>query len=169
MSARILVVDDEPSLEVLINRIFEEQIERNELKFEFAHNGQEALDTLIAQPDAFDVVLTDINMPGMDGLTLLERLQEILQEQFRHMKAIVISAYGDMRNIRTAMRNGAFDFIIKPFDFDDLELTLGKTLRVVQEIKEAWKRERETERNLRNFLNALPVGVLVIDPDHKIS
>ena len=82
---------------------------------------------------------------------------------------MIISAYDDKKNIRKAMSNGAFDFITKPFDFDDLELTLDKTLRVVQEIKEAWKRERETERNLRNFLNALPVGVLVIDPDHKIS
>ncbi len=167
--AKILVVDDEPDLEDLIPQIFEEQIENNEFEFIFAHNGQEALNTLIAQPDSFDIVLTDINMPEMDGLTLLEKLQESLQEHFRLMKAIVISAYGDMGNVRTAMRNGAFDFITKPFNFDDLELTLDKTLRVIQEIREAWKRERETKRNLRNFLNALPVGVLVIDPDLKIS
>ena len=169
IGAKILVVDDEPNLELLITQIFEQQIENDEFEFVFAHNGQEALDTLIAQSDSFDVVLTDINMPEMDGLTLLERLQESLQEQFRLLKAIVISAYGDMTNIRTAMRNGAFYFITKPFNFDDLELTLDKTLRAVREIREAWKREREIERNLRNFLNALPVGVLVIEPDHKIS
>ncbi len=169
MEAKILVVDDEPDLEDLIPQIFEQQIENNEFEFVFAHNGQEALDKLIAQPDYFDVVLTDINMPEMDGLTLLEKLQENLQEKFSLIKAVIISAYGDMNNIRKAMNKGAFDFITKPFDFDDLELTISKTLKVLQEIKEAWKRERETERNLRNFLNALPVGVLVIDPEHKIS
>ena len=161
IGAKILFVDDEPDLELLISQIFQEQIETKNFEFVFAHDGQEALDKLIAKPYFFDVVLTDINMPKMDGLTLLEKLQECLKEKFPLIKVVIISAYGDMHNIRKAMNNGAFDFITKPFDFDDLELTLDKALRVVQEIKEAWKRERETGRNLRNFLNTnnSPLGV----------
>ena len=167
MPAKILVVDDEPDLELLIPQIFEEQIEKKEFQFVFAHNGKEALDKLKAERD-FDMLVTDIKMPDMDGLALLEELQENLQEQFRLMKAVVISAYGDMPNVRTAMRNGAFDFLTKPFNFEDLEFTINRSLQVVRELKEAWQAEEEIKRNLRQFLDALPVGVLVITPDRKI-
>lgn len=167
MPAKILVVDDEPDLELLIPQIFEDQIEHNEFQFVFAHDGKEALQTLTTDPD-FDLVLTDINMPEMDGLALLGQLQEKLQEHSRLLKAVVISAHGDMSNIREAMRCGAFDFLTKPFNLDELELTIERSLKVVQELKTAWEREQELQRNLRQFLDALPVGVLVITPERKI-
>jgi len=167
MPAKILVVDDEPDLELLLPQIFEDQIEHNEFQFVFAHDGKEALQTLTTDPD-FDLVLTDINMPEMDGLALLGQLQEKLQEHSRLLKAVVISGHGDMSNIREAMRCGAFDFLTKPFNLDELELTIERSLKVVQELKTAWEREQELQRNLRQFLDALPVGVLVITPDRKI-
>jgi sigma-B regulation protein RsbU (phosphoserine phosphatase) len=123
MIKKILVVDDEPDLEVLILQKFRRKIRKNIFKFYFARNGFEALDQLKAHED-IDMILTDINMPQMDGLTLLE---ELLKTPFL-AKAVVVSAYGDMDNIRTAMNRGAFDFLTKPIDFSDLEVTIDKTL-----------------------------------------
>ncbi|REK50368.1 MAG: response regulator [Bacteroidetes bacterium] len=122
--AKILVVDDEPDLELLITQRFRKKIRENEFAFDFAHNGTEALEFLSDEPDKYDMILTDINMPEMDGLTLLVKIKE----RFRHQRAVVVSAYGDMDNIRTAMNRGAFDFITKPIDFADLETTIEKTL-----------------------------------------
>lgn len=130
--ARILVVDDEPDLELLIRQRFRHKIRGNELAFEFAGNGVEALKKLAANADAYDMVLTDINMPEMDGLTLLVKIKE----QFAHHKAVVVSAYGDMENIRTAMNRGAFDFITKPIDFTDLETTINKTISEIRLIRQ---------------------------------
>src|SRR5436190_20541284 len=121
--ARILVVDDEPDLELLITQRFRAKIKSKGFSFEFAGNGIEALRKL-QQGSAFDLLLTDINMPGMDGLTLLTRLKDLNML----FKAIVVSAYGDLQNIRTAMNSGAFDFITKPIDFTDLETTIYKTI-----------------------------------------
>lgn len=121
--ARILVVDDEPDLELLIKQRFRHKIRSNEIVFDFAGNGVEALDKLNSSSD-FDLVLTDINMPVMDGLTLLIKIKE----QQKYSKAVVVSAYGDIENIRTAMNRGAFDFITKPIDFQDLETTIYKTI-----------------------------------------
>ncbi len=123
MAERILVVDDEPALELLIRQKFRKQIRANELSFSFAGDGLEALEKLKDDP-AIGVVLTDINMPRMDGLTLLENLREV----DRTIRAIVVSAYGDLKNIRTAMNRGAFDFVTKPIDFTDLETTMQKSL-----------------------------------------
>jgi phosphoserine phosphatase RsbU/P len=123
MARKILVVDDEPDLEVLIQQKFRRKIRKNVFKFYFARNGFEALEQLEANED-IDMILTDINMPQMDGLTLLE---ELLKTPFL-AKAVVVSAYGDMDNIRTAMNRGAFDFLTKPIDFSDLEMTIDKTL-----------------------------------------
>jgi sigma-B regulation protein RsbU (phosphoserine phosphatase) len=134
MLAKLLVVDDEPDLELLIRQKFRRQIRSDELRFVFAHNGIEALEKLEAEPD-IDMVLTDINMPEMDGLTLLLRLQDL----DRLLKAVIVSAYGDMENIRTAMNRGAADFLTKPIDFHDLEVTVNKTLKQLQELKEAVK------------------------------
>lgn len=131
MTAKLLVVDDEPDLEVLIRQKFRRQVRKKIYDFYFARNGFEALRMLDEHPD-IDVVLTDINMPEMDGLTLLVRLNELNPM----IKAIIISAYGDMENIRTAMNRGAFDFITKPINFDDLEITITKTLNYVSQIKE---------------------------------
>ena len=102
MYAKLLVVDDEPDLELLIRQKFRRQIRNDELQFVFARNGLEALQKLQDEPD-IDLVLTDINMPEMDGLTLLLRLSELN----RLLKAVIISAYGDMENIRTCMLSGS--------------------------------------------------------------
>ena len=124
MTARILVVDDEPDLEALILQKFRHQLRDGTVSFLFAHDGVEALAALKANGD-IDLVVTDINMPRMDGLTLLQKLQETEER----LSTIIVSAYGDMKNIRTAMNRGAFDFVTKPIDFLDFETTITKTLR----------------------------------------
>src|ERR687886_549315 len=141
MPAKIMVVDDEPDLELLIRQKFRKKIRQNELQFVFAHNGVEALLKIQAEPD-IDIVLTDINMPEMDGLTLLTKLNE----QHSIIKAIIISAYGDMENIRSAMNRGAFDFLTKPINFQDLEITTNKTLQYVKQMKQALEQERYLKR-----------------------
>lgn len=117
----VLAVDDEPDLELLVRKFFRPRIKREELEFLFARNGFEAIETLQNRPD-IELVLTDLNMPGMDGLTLLDRLGTF----DRQLPAIVISAYGDMENIQAAMNLGAFDFLTKPIDFDDLTVTIER-------------------------------------------
>jgi adenylate cyclase len=141
MNARILVVDDEPDLEALVLQKFRRQIRDGSLSFLFAHDGIEALAALKAHAD-IDLVVSDINMPRMDGLSLLQKLQE--GEDPR--STIIVSAYGDMTNIRTAMNRGAFDFVTKPIDFGDLETTIAKTLRHIEYLREARQRQAEAER-----------------------
>jgi class 3 adenylate cyclase/FixJ family two-component response regulator len=136
--AKILVVDDETDLEVLIKQKFRKQIRQNKYEFLFAFNGVDALEKLNQEPDV-DLVLSDINMPEMDGLTLLSRINEINPL----LKAVIVSAYGDMDNIRTAMNRGAFDFITKPINFEDLTITMEKTLKHVHQIQETLKAVKE--------------------------
>ena len=136
--AKILVVDDETDLEVLIKQKFRKKIREQEYQFIFAVNGKHALDQLKEHPDV-EIVLSDINMPEMDGLTLLSRLNE----QHSLLKSIIISAYGDMENIRTAMNRGAFDFITKPVNFQDLELTMEKTVSHVAQMNDTIKAIKE--------------------------
>ncbi len=136
--AKILVADDEADLEVLIKQKFRKKIRQQEYEFIFASNGQDALQKLQETPD-IDIVLSDINMPGMDGLTLLARLNE----SSPLIKTVMVSAYGDMDNIRTAMNQGAFDFITKPINFEDLELTMEKTLKHVAHIRETLQAVKE--------------------------
>ncbi|MEH2004535.1 AAA-like domain-containing protein [Nostoc sp.] len=190
MSAKILVVDDESDLEHLIRQKFRKQIRQQQFQFVFVHNGFEALKKLQAEPD-IDIVLTDISMPEMDGLTLLTKLNEL----YPTIKAVIISAYSDIENIRKAMNSGAFDFLTKPLDLQDLEITTNKTLQYVQQMKAAWEQERlaqqkqvellihlqqeitmrqqieealrESESRLAQFLEAVPVGVFVIDGNGK--
>ncbi len=132
MPTKILVVDDEPDLETLILQRFRKQIKDKEFEFFFARDGVEAVELLEQKDDnPIEIVLTDINMPKMDGLTLLSKLADM----DRILKTVIVSAYGDMRNIRTAMNRGAFDFLIKPIDFDDLNITIDKTRKMVAEIK----------------------------------
>src|SRR5438067_6012875 len=109
---KVLIVDDEPDLEVLIRQKYRKKIQDGDVEFAFARNGEEALECLKNDP-SLHVVMTDIRMPVMDGLTLLSRLSEIKQT----LKVVVISAYGDMQNIRAAMNRGAYDFLTKPIDF----------------------------------------------------
>ncbi len=122
-TSKILVVDDEPQFERLIRQRFRKSIKAGDYEFVFAQHGVEALELLQVHRD-IDMVLTDINMPQMDGLTLLSRLKT----EHPQLRTIVISAYGDMLNIRAAMNRGAFDFITKPIDFSDLKTTIDKTL-----------------------------------------
>jgi len=162
MTPRILVVDDEPDLEVLVTQNFRRQIRKGELSFVFAHDGQQALDVL-EKDDEVLMVLSDINMPRMDGLTLLERLST---EQ-SGLAAVIVSAYGDMSNIRTAMNRGAFDFLTKPIEFDDLEATINKTiehmemLRQMEEDKAGAERDREI---LSRFFSPNVIQALDDDP-----
>ena len=141
MTARILVVDDEPDLERLILQRFRRPIRDGEFSFTFADDGVNALAKLDASPDT-DMLLCDINMPRMDGLTLLGRLQE----RAGHLATVIVSAYGDMANIRTAMNRGAFDFLTKPIDFADLEATIAKTLRNLEITRGYQRRQQEAER-----------------------
>jgi len=140
MKAKILVVDDEADLQLLIKQKFRRQIREQEYEFIFAENGVKALETLEENPDV-DMVLSDINMPEMDGLTLLIRLGEVSPL----LKSVIVSAYGDMDNIRTAMNRGAYDFLTKPIDFKDLEVTMEKTLKYVAQLKETLKAVREND------------------------
>jgi len=128
--AKILAVDDEADFELLIQQRFRRQIRDQEFTFQFARHGEQALEILTAEPD-IDLLLLDINMPVMDGLTLLS----VLRERRSLVRAIIVSAYGDMPNIRTAMNRGAFDFVTKPIDFLDLEATIAKTLRHIEFLK----------------------------------
>ncbi len=136
--AKIQVVDDEPDLEILIKQKFRQKIRQNEYEFVFACNGVDALEKLKLNSD-IDLVLSDINMPEMDGLTLLSKLSE----QNGLLKSVIVSAYGDMENIRVAMNRGAFDFITKPIDFKDLEITIEKTIAHVGQMKNTLKALRE--------------------------
>jgi adenylate cyclase len=138
MKTKIMIVDDENDFEQLIRQKFRRQIREQEYEFVFAENGKIALDQLDAHPDV-DVVFSDINMPVMDGLTLLSRLND----KNPLLKAVIVSAYGDMENIRVAMNRGAFDFICKPIQFEDLELTLIKTLKYVAQMRETIKAIKE--------------------------
>ncbi len=129
---KILVVDDEPDLEPLVRQRMRREIRSGRYNFVFAHNGVEALKEL-DDDDGIDMVLSDINMPQMDGLTLLQEIPKAKP----NIRSVIISAYGDMQNIRTAMNRGAFDFITKPVDFEDLRVTIERTLRHVQELRDA--------------------------------
>lgn len=135
---KILVADDEADLEVLIRQKFRQKIRDRHYEFYFAANGNAALDQMQEHPD-ISIVLSDINMPEMDGLTLLSRLGDVSPLT----KAVMVSAYGDMENIRVAMNRGAFDFVTKPVNFEDLELTMEKTIRHVNQMKETLQAIKE--------------------------
>jgi class 3 adenylate cyclase len=141
MTATILFVDDEADLEALVLQKFRRQIRDGLVKVIFARDGLEALESIEQHPHV-DMVVSDINMPRMDGLSLLARLQEAEDKK----STIIVSAYGDMSNIRTAMNRGAFDFLTKPIDFTDLETTIDKTIRHVEMLREARRRQLEAER-----------------------
>jgi len=138
---RILVVDDEPDLQMLILQRFRKQIRNDEYEFFFAENGEEALE-MLDDTKNISLVLSDINMPKMDGLTLLTETQKLENPMF---KTIIVSAYGDMENIRTAMNRGAFDFVTKPIDFTDLNATIDKTLKEVGLIKDGIQNKKTLE------------------------
>lgn len=147
MAVKILSVDDELDLEVLLTQYFRRQIRKGGYEFAFAHNGLEALQKLLETPD-FDIILSDINMPEMDGLTLLAKVNELKNPA---MKCIMVSAYGDMDNIRSAMNKGAFDFATKPIDLDDLSRTIEKAIEQVRYIRESQQEHNQLE-SIKNDL-----------------
>lgn len=136
--AKILVADDEPDLKVLIKQKFRRKIREGEYEFVFAVNGRDALDKLEQHPDV-DILISDINMPEMDGLTLLHKLNE----SSPLIKSVIVSAYGDMANIRTAMNHGAFDFLTKPINFEDFAVTVERTLQHVEQLQATLKAIQE--------------------------
>ena len=141
MPTKILSVDDENDLELLLTQYFRRKIRKGEYDFHFAHNGVEAL-TMMLQHKDFDIILSDINMPEMDGLTLLTKINEM---QNPALKCIMVSAYGDMGNIRQAMNNGAFDFATKPIDLDDLSVTIEKAIEQIDYIKKSQREHSQLE------------------------
>lgn len=149
ISTKILIVDDEPDVEVLMKQRFRRQIRENKFELFFAHNGIEALEQL---KNDFEIrlVISDINMPEMDGLTLLKNINE----KYPAVIPIIVSAYGDMNNIRAAMNLGAFDFVTKPINFDDLNVTIDKTLSHIQKLLDAQK----TRSRLDGILHELNVA-----------
>ena len=138
---KILSVDDETDLELLLTQYFRRQIRKGDYQFYFAHNGLEALTMLLREKD-IDIILSDINMPEMDGLTLLTKINEL---QNPALKCIMVSAYGDMSNIRSAMNNGAFDFATKPIDLDDLSVTIEKAVQQIEYIKQSQEEHSQLE------------------------
>ena len=124
------MVDDEPDLKPLVLQKYRKRIAAGELQFSFACDGEEALRVLEDEPE-IELLATDINMPVMDGLTLLGQIRNLS----RLTKTIIVSAYDDLENIRTAMNRGAFDFVTKPIDFADLERTIDKTLLELDELR----------------------------------
>jgi len=151
---KILVADDETDLEVLIRQKFRQKIRDQKYEFVFAINGVDALRKMEEHPD-IAIILSDINMPEMDGLTLLGRINEVAPLS----RTVMVSAYGDMDNIRTAMNRGAFDFVTKPVNFEDLELTMEKTIRHVAQLKETLQAIKENnilkmyvDSNVLNFM-----------------
>jgi sigma-B regulation protein RsbU (phosphoserine phosphatase) len=154
---KILIVDDEPDVELLMKQRFRRQLKENEFTLFFAHNGIEALEILSKDP-GIRIVISDINMPEMDGLTLLDNIQK----EYPDVMAIIVSAYGDMNNIRTAMNRGAFDFVTKPINFDDLTTTINKTLDHLQQLLTAEKTKNKLESILfeLNVANDIQQSIL---------
>ncbi len=153
-----MVVDDESDLEPLILQKFRQQIHKKKYDFVFAQNGLEALSKLIELPD-IGIILSDINMPEMDGLTLLTKLKELKNPG---LKTVMVSAYGDMENIRTAMNRGAFDFVTKPINFEDLEITINKTIEEILLLRQSMEEHDQLisiQRDL-NVAREIQQGIL---------
>ena len=147
---RILSVDDEAPIEMMMKHHFRRKIRSGEYEFYFAHNGLEALAVMGSTP-GIEIILCDINMPEMDGLTLLAKVNEMHNPA---MRVIMVSAYGDMTNIRQAMNNGAFDFATKPIDMDDLTLTIEKAIKQIHYVHESQKEHSQLESLKEDLVSA---------------
>jgi len=112
---KILVVDDEKDMEALFEQRFRKEIRNHEMQFVFSYSGEEALTYLDIHLSEVVLILSDINMPGISGLDLLQKIKQ----KFNLPPPIVmmITAYGDAENYNQAMRLGADDFLTKPLDF----------------------------------------------------
>ena len=147
---KILSVDDETPVELMMKHHFRRKIRSGEYEFFFARNGLEALAVLANTPD-IEIILCDINMPEMDGLTLLAKVNEMHNPA---MRVIMVSAYGDMTNIRQAMNNGAFDFATKPIDMDDLARTIEKAIEQIHYVHESQKEHTQLESLKEDLVSA---------------
>lgn len=155
---KILSVDDEAPLELLMKQYFRRKIRNGEYEFYFAHNGLEALAILYNNPD-IEIVLSDINMPEMDGLTLLAKVNEMRNPALR---VIMVSAYGDMKNIRQAMNNGAFDFATKPIDMDDLAVTIEKAIEQIKFVHESMEEHSQLESLKKDLTTAKDIQLYIL-------
>jgi phosphoserine phosphatase RsbU/P len=155
---KILVVDDETDMEPLIQQKFRRQIREKSYSFIFAVNGLDALTKIIEYPE-IGIILSDINMPEMDGLTLLTKLKELKNPK---LKTVIVSAYGDMDNIRTAMNRGAFDFITKPVDFEDLEITINKTLEEIILIRRSMDEHDQLVSIQKDLITAREIQMAIL-------
>ena len=155
---KILSVDDEAPLELLMKQYFRRKIRNGEYEFFFAHNGLEALAILYNNPD-IEIILSDINMPEMDGLTLLAKVNEMRNPALR---VIMVSAYGDMKNIRQAMNNGAFDFATKPIDMDDLAITIEKAIEQINFVHESQKEHTQLESLKKDLTTAKDIQQYIL-------
>ena len=164
--AKILAVDDEPDFELLLKQRFRQRIRQGSLAFRFARHGEEALAVLEEEPD-IGLLLLDINMPVMDGLTLLSELRA----RKSPARAVIVSAYGDMANIRTAMNRGAFDFVTKPVDLADLELTIDKTLETIAYVRGLDRERADAERARANLARYFSPNIvdLLADSDEPLG
>lgn len=154
----ILFVDDEPDMEEMIRQQFRKQIREEKFHFAFAQNGKIALEKLKENEDLC-LVVTDLNMPEMDGLTLLGELEKLN----RPLRTMVVSAYGDLKNIRSAMNRGAFDFVTKPIDFQDFETTLQKTILDIENLRLSLKNQKELEEERQKRLEAQEEGLKILE------
>ena len=164
--AKILAVDDEPDFELLLKQRFRQRIRQGNLAFRFARHGEEALAVLAEEPD-IGLLLLDINMPVMDGLTLLNELRA----RRSPARAVIVSAYGDMANIRTAMNRGAFDFVTKPVDLNDLEVTIDKTLETISYVRQLDRERADAERARANLARYFSPNIvdLLADSDEPLG
>jgi class 3 adenylate cyclase len=160
---QVLVVDDEPDLELLMRQRFRKAIQAGRYQFHFAGNGVRALEFLEKRPD-IEVILSDLNMPEMDGLTLLGETKR----RYPLLRTVVISAYGDLATIRRAMNSGAFDFVTKPVDFGDLEKTIDKTALLVRELRESADTQRENSV-LKMFVDDSVTSYMKLDASGAAS
>ncbi|HBE31536.1 MAG TPA: hybrid sensor histidine kinase/response regulator, partial [Cyanobacteria bacterium UBA11369] len=163
-ATKILFVDDEIDLERLLKQRLKKNILENEFEVLFFSKGQEALERLKSDR-SIAMVVTDINMPEMDGLTLLTKIAEIDPT----IKTVVMSAYSDLKNIRTAMHCGAFDFITKPIDFEDLVITITRTLKQVQQVRENLNKLQQAQVLLIQSEKMSTLGQLVAGVAHEIN
>ncbi|MFD1141163.1 response regulator [Larkinella insperata] len=169
MTIKILLADDEEDLETLFRQQFRQQIQSKTYEFLFAHDGHQALAMLEQQPD-IAVLLSDINMPGIDGLTLLTKVPHVNPV----LRTIIVTAYGDMLNIRTAMNEGAFDFLTKPIKFSDLKKTLEKAIRAATQQREMAELKAMDEMKTRFFANVThelrtPLSLIVSPVDNLLE
>ena len=162
--AKILFVDDEVDLERLLKQRLRKNILEKEFEFLFTSNGQEALE-ILRSDRSIAIVVTDINMPEMDGLTLLTKIAAIDPT----IKTVVMSAYSDLKNIRTAMHCGAFDFITKPIDFEDLLITITRTLKQVQQVRENLNKLQQAQLLLIQSEKMSTLGQLVAGVAHAMN